>query len=170
MYCTMVSKHLLKTLKKAEAKYEVISHKTVYTAYDLASTLKRKLGTVAKTLLVKADRGFTLVVLPGDRRVDLKKVKKLLGAKQVGLTTEQMIKTRLKVKPGAISPLLIKGTEGIGVFVDKSLKGAKKVLMGAGTFTDSLEMSAKELVRLAEATIADVAEKAKRPKRRVTSK
>ncbi len=157
----MVSKRLLNTLAKAKAKYKVVGHKTVFTAYDLANTLKRKLGTVAKTVLVKADKGFTLFVLPGDRRVDLKKVKKLLGAKNVGLSTERVLTTKLKVKPGSISPLLLKGTEGIGVIVDQSLKGAKKILTGAGTFTDSLEMSAKELVRLAKATLADIGEKPK---------
>lgn len=160
----MISKRFHNALKKAKAKYSVVGHKTVFTAYDLASTLKRKLGTVAKSVLVRADKGFTILVLPGDRRVDMKKVKKVLGAKNVGLTTEKVITTKLKVKPGTVSPLLASGIKDVGVLVDKSLSGLRKILAGAGSFTESVEMSAKELTRLAAAKVADISEKPKRRK------
>lgn len=160
----MISKRFHAALKKAKAKYTVVGHKTVFTAYDLANTLKRKLGSVAKSVLIRADKGFTILVLPGDRRVDMKKVKKVLGAKNVGLTTEKVITTKLKVKPGTVSPLLASGIKDVGVLVDKSLSGLRKILAGAGSFTESVEMSAKELTRLAQAKVADISQKPKRRK------
>ncbi len=162
----MISKRFHAALKKAKAKYKVIGHKTVYTAYDLATTAKRKLGSVAKSVLVRADKGFTILVLPGDRRIDMKKVKKVLGAKNVGLTTEKVLRTKLKVKPGSVSPLLAAGIKDVGVLVDKSLSGVKKVLAGAGSFTEHVEMSAKELTRLAAAKVADISEKPQAKRKR----
>lgn len=157
----MVPKRIINFLKKAKAKYEVVGHKTVFTAYDLANTLERKLSGVAKTVLVKAGSGFTLLVLPGDRRVDLKKVAKLLGAKRVEITTEKVLVTALKIRPGAITPFS-ELHKDIPVFVDRSLTRARKLLTGAGSFTESIQLTAKELVRLAQAKVADVAERPKR--------
>lgn len=50
-----VAKPLLSYLDKADIKYEIVPHKKVYTAYDLAQTLGEKLDGIAKTLLVRVE-------------------------------------------------------------------------------------------------------------------
>ncbi|MBI2984369.1 MAG: hypothetical protein HYY50_01975 [Candidatus Kerfeldbacteria bacterium] len=52
-----------KKLDREKVKYEFVPHKTVFTVYDLAQTLKTKLNTIAKTLLVKADAEYRLELI-----------------------------------------------------------------------------------------------------------
>jgi Ala-tRNA(Pro) deacylase len=156
-----IPKKLLNYLDKTKVGYKIIKHKTVYTAYDLAQTLKAKLGEIAKTLVVKADKDYVLVILPASRKLDLGKLKKILKAKKVEIAKEKVMKTSFKVKPGAVAPFgaLYK----VPVFVDRALIRAKKIIANAGTHEDSVIMTAKNFLKaIGEATVGDFASKGKK--------
>src|SRR3989338_2754570 len=70
---------LAKYLEKAKIKHNVLEHKTVYTAYDAAATMGKKLNEIAKSLLVLADKNYYLAILPADHNLDFKKLAKLIG-------------------------------------------------------------------------------------------
>lgn len=149
-----VPKKVLSYLDKAKAKYEIVPHKVVYTTFDLANTLKEKMANIAKTLLVKADKRYVLVAIPAHYRLDLDKVKKLLKAKTVGLAKELHMEKVLKVKPGALTPFA--GLHKLELLLDKALVRAGKVLVGAGSYTESLRLKAADLHKLEKATLATV--------------
>lgn len=143
-----IPKKLITYLDKNEVKYEVVEHRKVYTAFDLANTLKLKLSTIAKTLLVKADKDYYLVVLPAHYRLDLTKLKKVLGVKKITIAKENIMQKVFKVKPGAIVPFgFIHKTD---VVMDKSLLKSPKMLFGSGSFTEAIEMKVKDYVKLVE--------------------
>lgn len=155
-----LSAKLKKLLDAKKVKYKVVDHKTVFTAYDLAQTMKEKLENIAKTIVVKADKDHLLVVLPGNRRVDFSKLKKFLKAKKVDIDREGVMQAVFKVKPGAITAFggLYKDTP---VLMDKALTRAKKVVAGAGNFEQALHMTAKEFLKATQAKLGDFSEKAK---------
>src|SRR3989338_4189335 len=130
-------------LDKRLARYDALTHKTVHTAYDLAQTLRRELHEIGKSLLIAADRAYVIVVLPASMRVDMKKLKKSLGAKQVAIPNERVMVKVFKVKPGAITAF--GGLHKVDVLVDKSLVKGKDVILTAGNFTDSVRMRVKDL-------------------------
>lgn len=145
-------------LKKAKVKFEGIGHKTVYTAYDLAQTLKKDLKEIAKTLVVKSDNAYKLVVVPAVSRLDLKKLKKVLGAKSLSIIDEKTMARVFKVKPGAISAF--GALHKVGTVVDKSLLKAKDAIFQVGTFTDSVKMKVKDFIGLENAQTGDFSQKA----------
>ncbi|MDD5040313.1 MAG: YbaK/EbsC family protein [Patescibacteria group bacterium] len=148
---------LLNHLKKAKVKYDVLEHKTVFTAYDLAQTMKRKLSEIAKTVLVKADKEYFIVVVPAHYKVDFKKVKALLKAKRVDIAKEKEMQAKFKVKPGAITPF---GSQHkIGVVMDKALLKAKEAIFSAGSFTQSLKMKVKDYQKAEQPTTGTVGKK-----------
>lgn len=151
-----VTKHL----EANNIKHEVVPHKTVFTVYDLAQTMKVKLNTIVKTLLVKADKEYHLVLLPAHRRLNLAAVKKLLKAKTVTLAKEKEMAAKFKVKPGAMTPF--GSLHKVAVIMDKSLLKSEKVLMSAGTFTESLRLKIKDYVKSEEPTVGVVGEAAKK--------
>lgn len=152
-----ISASVLSYLKRAKVKHAVVPHKTVFTAYDLANTLNRPLSEIAKTLVVKADDAYILVVVPAHTRVDFAKVKKVLKAKRVSLAPEQVMQRTFKVKPGAITPF---GTlYRIPVLLDRGLARLPRVLMGAGSFEESLELSMADYLRLEKPTVAPLGER-----------
>jgi Ala-tRNA(Pro) deacylase len=155
---------LQKFLEKNKAKYEVIAHKKVYTTYDAAQTQKADLKIVAKTLLVATDRDLAFVILPGNKRFDQNKLKKLINetrkqeakkagvkpklVKKVKITTEAVIKKNITKKMGALAPFgsLYK----LPTYWDKSLDKQSKILLNAGSFTESIKMTPAQYKKLEE--------------------
>ncbi|MFA5030301.1 MAG: YbaK/EbsC family protein [Patescibacteria group bacterium] len=136
---------------------EIVTHKTVYTVYDLAQTLREKFDSIAKTLLVKADRQFLLVVMPANYRLDIQKLKKAIKAKKITLASERDMKTTFHAIPGAMMPF--GALHKLEVVADASLLKAKHALFSAGSFTESVRMKMKDYLRIAEPRIEHIAKK-----------
>lgn len=147
-------------LDKAKIKSETVEHKTVFTVYDLAQTLKIKMNEIVKTLLIKADTEYKLVLLPAHRRLNLDAVKKLLGVKKVTIAKESDMVKEMKVKPGALTPF--GKLHKLGVVVDKGLLKTEKALFGAGSFTESLRMKVKDYLKVEQPTVGSISEAPKK--------
>ena len=143
-------------LNKNKAKYKIIEHKKVYTTYDFAQTLKVDLKMIAKTLLMKTDNDFIFAVVPGNKRLDSGKLKKVINnerkkvrektVKKLSIADETQIKRSITKKVGAIPPfgsLYKKQT-----YVDKAFLKQKKILLNGGSFTEAIEMSPSQYVKL----------------------
>ena len=144
-----------KYLDKKMARYELLTHKTVYTAYDAAQTLKKELREIAKSLLIATDKAYIIAVIPADMRLDLTKLKKALNAKKISIPTEKIIIKQLKFKPGSLTAF--GGLHQLETWVDKSLMKTKDVILAAGSFTDSVRMKAKDFIDLEQARLASFA-------------
>ena len=162
-----VPKQVIAHLKNNKVAFEVVPHKTVYTAYDLAQTLGEELGNIAKTLLIKVElpkvskggKRYYVVAVPASYRVDLKAVQKYLkSAKAVLANEKEMI-----MKAGAGTPF-VSMYKDVGLIVDKSLEKASHSLVRAESLTESLRMKIKDLIRSEGALVAKVGTKAKMPK------
>lgn len=155
----MIPKKISAYLAKHKINYEHVPHKQVFTTFDLAQTLKEKMDKIAKTLLVKVDKKYVLVVLPAHYRLDLEKVKKLLKAKTAELAPEKVMQKVFKVKPGSMTPFA--GIHKVEGYVDKALLKTKHAIVSAGSFTDSLRLKVKDMVKLENMTVATLGAKAK---------
>ena len=156
-----IPKQILNYLDKRGAKYGIVTHKKVYTAYDAAQTLRKKLDDIVKNLLVKTDKGFVLVLLPASKKLDLKGLKKLMnvhgkGVKTVEIPKEGAMVRLLKVKPGALSAF--GRLHDLEVYMDKNLRKAKKAIFSSGSFTDSFEMAMKEFEKLEQPVVGAFSE------------
>lgn len=140
-----IPKKLQNFLEKNKIKYKAIAHKTVYTAYDLAQTLKVKLQEIAKTLVIKTDKGYALVVLPASMMLDMAKLKKNLKAKKVEIVKEGIMKSIFKIKPGTVTPF--GSLHKVQVVMDKNLAKAKEIIAGAGSYTDSIKIKIADFLK-----------------------
>ncbi len=160
-----VAKPLLRYLDKADIKYEIVPHRKVYTAYDLAQTLGEKLDGIAKTLLVKVElpkvdkKGkHYILVIPASYRANFGKIKKALKARKVEMAVEKTLK-KLRLNPGAITPF--GGYHGLEILLDKSLLRARQALVSAGAHTEALRVRVKDLHEKEGATLGQFGDKAK---------
>jgi Ala-tRNA(Pro) deacylase len=150
------NKKLINFLSKNKAKYKLIKHRTVYTAYDAAQTQKISPKIVGKTLLIKGDSKFALVVIPAHRKLDLPKLKKVMNryikkigekkVKKLSIAGEAQIKKYFTKGIGALPPFgsLYK----IPTFYDRSLLKNKKINLNAGSFTESLEITSAQYKKI----------------------
>ena len=169
-----VAKPLLKYLDKAQISYEIVPHKKVYTAYDLAQTLGEKLDGIAKTLLVKVElpkvdkKGkHYILVIPASYRANFQKIKKQLKAKKVEMAMEKTLK-QLKLNPGAITPF--GGYHKLEILLDKALLKTQKALVSAGAHTEALRVKVKDLHTKEGATLGQFGDKAKLKLQKVMKK
>ncbi len=155
---TKIPAKILKYLEKTGVKHNILEHKTVYTAFDAAATMKKKLNEIAKSLLVKADRDYYMIVLPADNNLDFKKLEKIISKhtgkkiKSLKIPSEKIMEKFLKIKAGSISAFgkLYK----IPVIVDKKLEKAKKAVFSSGSLNHSIEMAVKDFIKTEEAILA----------------
>jgi len=117
--------------------------------------LKKQLKEIAKTILVEADKTHALVVLPADKKIDMEKLRKALGAKKVSIPNEKVMIKVLKIQPGSLSSF--GKLHDLEVVVDKSMAGVKKMVVSTGSFTDSVFMKVKDFIQSEEAKLANVA-------------
>lgn len=162
---TKLPKKLIKYLEKAGIKPNILEHRTVYTAFDAAATMKKNLGEIAKTLLVAADKNYYLVILPADHNLDFKKLAQVIGAKTqkeikaVKIPGEKIMEKLLKVKAGALSSF--GGFHNLPVIVEKNLEKTKKAIFSSGSFNHSVEMAVKDFVKLENAILGSFGVKRK---------
>jgi len=154
---TKIPVKVVKYLEKAGVDHDILEHKTVYTAFDAAATMKKKMDEIAKSLLVKADKDYFLVLLPADKNLDLKKLGACIGAqtgkkiKVVKIPGEKIMEDLLKIKAGAMSAF--GNLHKLPVVMDKAMTKAKKAVFSSGSFNHSVEMLVKDFIELEQAVL-----------------
>ena len=160
-----IPKKVINFLEKGKVKYEAIGHRTVYTAFDKAKTLKRgplaggwRVGRspekmVGKTLILKMDGKLTVVLIPANKNLDLQKFKKLAKAlpaaclpdrqgrqvKKIDFASERLIKNKFKAR-------LPRYAKHCGQGVKVGAIPPFGNLWGLRTFIDNFLMREKEII------------------------
>jgi len=153
----MTSYDLTRELERKHVDYEVIPHRRTEAAKDEAAALGVEPGQVAKTVVLMTDTGYIRTVLPASERLDLHKVRELLGdGKRTRLATESELAS---VYPmcgrGAVPPC--GGPAGDQVIVDRRLVEGESVVLEAGSHSESVQMRTADLLAVTGATVADLA-------------
>lgn len=134
---------------------------TVHTA-DAASVTGIPLPRITKNLVSKTDRGeYVLLVVPGDRRADLKKAARALGARNVSTVPFHEAESISGYPPGG-TPTVGHKTKMLTV-IDKSLLGYETVFCGGGTRSRLLELKVKDVLDLSEPLVAKISEATNQP-------
>ena len=160
----------LKFLTDNKIKYEIISHRTVYTACDKAATLKMKPNMIGKTLVLKMDKELAVVLIPGNKNLDKNKFKKIANwwqkqreqksVKNIDFVSEKLMKNKFKgVKIGAIPPFGILWK--LPTFVDKGFMKNPKIIINTGDYNFSIKITAGILKKLIPDLISGNFSKAK---------
>lgn len=140
-----ISKKIISHLDKNKYKYEIIKHRTTYTAWDTAQTEKVKPQEVAKGLVLKTDKDWILAILPSNRNLDKKELLKLANKdsgrkiKKIDFADEKWLKKNVKIgKLGAVPPFkeLLKKE----IYFDKLLSKNKKLYLSSGEYDASIRI------------------------------
>lgn len=151
-----ISKKVTGYLDKNKYKYELIDHKTTYTAWDTAQTEKIKPQEVAKALVMKTDNDYVLALVPSNRNTDKQKLLKVINAqrkkakfkpyKKIDFAKEVWMKKNLPGKVGATPPF--RGLLKLDLYADTLLLKSKKIYLGSGEYTNSIRVSTSQYVKI----------------------
>jgi len=139
--------------------YKVKLHeRPVFTSEDAARERGVRLSQIVKTMfLVGKEDTIVVAVVPGHKKLDLKKLKKLSGHKSLQFMDKEGIEKKMGLVVGAMAPV---GpiVEGFPVFVDRSVFDQEVVDISSGDPKAGLELSRDDLRKLLKhATVAEIA-------------
>jgi Ala-tRNA(Pro) deacylase len=152
----MIAERLKQYLTENSAAFEHHVHRTAYTAQQVAAEEHVPGRIMAKTVVLVANGGFILAVLPAPLRVDVQKLRDTLGKSSLRLATETEFSTLFPdSETGAMPPF--GNLYGLPVYVDTSLAAANEIVFNAGTHRDTIRMLYADFARLAQPQVVSLA-------------
>ncbi|MCC0636458.1 MULTISPECIES: prolyl-tRNA synthetase associated domain-containing protein [unclassified Clostridioides] len=112
-------------LDKLNIKYEVVEHEAVYTAEQLVILNDITKGCQCKNLFLRNAKGnkYYLIVVRGDKHVDLNSVKEKIGSSRLSFASPERLYNVLKLLPGSVNPFsLVNDTERkVELYIDEDV-------------------------------------------------
>jgi Ala-tRNA(Pro) deacylase len=151
---------LIRLLDSRGASYRIIDHveegKT-----DAVSVLRgHPLRNAAKCIVVrvgisKRSRRYILSVVPGDRHVDLERVRVLANGKDIGFARPDIAEQLAGSVAGSIIPFSFNSE--LDLVVDRSLLGCREIFFNAARLDRSIALSCADYLSIAGPRIACIA-------------
>lgn len=139
-----VFEKIVELFDSKKISYEVIEHAPVYTSADAARIRDTGLGNGAKALIFMADKKPILVVLPGDKRVDTRKFKRLFNIKDLEMASKEGVFKITGLEVGSIPP--VGAVVNLKAYFDESFKAKDVIAFNAGSHSKSIRMKASDLI------------------------
>ena len=140
-----------------EARLEEFDEGTP-TAEDAAQAVGCELAQIVKSLVFDCDGRSLLVLVPGDRRADRRKIAARAGCAQARIAGAEQVRAATGFAPGAVAPFPLPAIER--VLIERTLLTQPVVWIGAGSPRHLAAVAPVDLVRLARATPVDAVEDA----------
>lgn len=153
----MTAVDIYRFLEENRIEYQCFDHVPVFTVADVHRLTPDLPGAGTKNLFFrdkKGDRHF-LVVVPDDKRVDLKKLPKALESGRVSFGSPRRLKGKLGIEPGSVSLLAIfndRTDQNVEVFIDATLWEADTFQFHPLVNTRTLVISKEGIRRFLSAT------------------
>jgi Ala-tRNA(Pro) deacylase len=143
---------LVSLLEGSDARFRVIEHAAEGRSDLVASIRGTAPGQGAKAMLCKSkddDAALVLAILPGDRKLDFKKVAAAAGVRKATLASPEEAQRGTGCVIGAIPPFSF--STDIGLIVDPGLIDRfDEIAFNAGRLDRSIVLSSADYVRIAQ--------------------
>lgn len=147
---------ILNHLKEEGVVFRHIEHETIPRTSEEASRVR---GTSqedgVKALILKTSTGKSLLaVIPAHRRIDMKRLKQVMGVKNLSLQSPEEVTALTDCVVGSVPPFGI--LWNIECIFDKSLLDKDNVVFSAGTREDSVYTPPSTLISINDGMVADI--------------
>lgn len=156
---TAVYERIVADLKSSSLDFEPYEHKAVHTSEEAAKVRNTPLQEGAKALVMYADDVPVMVVIPGNRKLDMKAFKSVYKVRNLRMATPAEVEQVTGVTIGAVPPL--GHIFGIALYMDAAVRANSHVSFNAGLHTHSIRMSEDGYERLAQPTVGEFSKDAR---------
>jgi Ala-tRNA(Pro) deacylase len=126
-------------LNSKSIPHDVLRHAPVFTSEEAAKIRGTPLASGAKALICKADDRFVMIVLPADRKLSSKAVRKSEGIKSLRFASREEVEQLTGLTPGSIPP--IGSLFGLPTWCDEGLAVHSPINFNAGDHAISISMT-----------------------------
>lgn len=145
---------IVKLLRSKAVHFEELLHEPVYTSEQAAAVRGLQMHAGAKSLLLKAGDEFVLAVLPGDRKLDSKKLREYLGVKELRFAKPEEVKEVMGCEIGACYPF--GEIAGVRMIVDPSLSENEIISFNPGVHNKSIKIGWEDYSKVTNPKISDI--------------
>src|SRR5262245_61212941 len=143
-------------LNRKSIKFDVLRHAPVFTSEEAARVRGTPLGSGAKALVCKADDRFVMIVLPADRKLSSKAVRKNQNIKSLRFASREEVEQLTSLAPGSIPPF--GSLFGLSTWCDQRLSDHPRINFNAGDHTISISMAYADYLSAEQPKLGDFAE------------
>lgn len=112
-------------------------------------------GQLFKTLVIPRAPGKPILIMtPGDRQLDLKKLARALGEKKLKMAAHQEAEALTGLQVGGISALVLLN-KGFFILLDKSAQAYEEIYVSAGERGVNVKVPVQALIQLTGARLVD---------------
>ena len=145
----MPVERLKKYLDKEDVRYVSITHSKAYKAYEVAASAHIPNQELAKTVMLKIDGKMAMMIVPASSRVDLERLKEVIGSGNVELAPEEEFKDAFPdCEVGAMPPF--GNLYGMQVYVSQALREDDEIAFNAGSHTELIRLAYQDYERLVQ--------------------
>jgi len=150
-----IPRALLDCLNTNKIPYEILPHAKAFTARMAAAAEDVARRHQAKVVMVSSPKGPTMTVLPADRKLDLRKLRRIIH-ERVSLQSEgEFAPVFPDCETGAMPPF--GNLYGLPTYVDQHLAEEDYIVFEAGTYTDAIKIRYADYERAVKPQVADLA-------------
>jgi prolyl-tRNA editing enzyme YbaK/EbsC (Cys-tRNA(Pro) deacylase) len=147
--------HARQFLNEKRVRFLIHMHtEEVFTARDGVVHGFGRREQMAPSFVVRTSNGPVLAVVQGSRRLSYKKLKRLLGVKDISLASPEEVIAATGTPVGSVSLLQL----NMPVIFDAGLLEEDVVFGGCGVANTTLEISPSDLAGVLDAAIADISD------------
>lgn len=146
---------IIALLEQEGVPHQLMRHEPVRTSEEAARVRGTPLEQGAKALVFRAGDRHLLLVLPADRRVDSRAVKRALGVKDLRLVSPEQLLELTGLEPGSVPPF--GNLMGLPTYVDERLLALPRISFNIGSRSVSVVMSPDDYHRLVQPEVGQFA-------------
>ncbi|HTN75811.1 MAG TPA: YbaK/EbsC family protein [Pirellulaceae bacterium] len=143
-------------LTSRQVAFAVLRHAPVFTSEEAAQVRGSALASGAKALICKADERFVMFVMPADRRLDSKQVRKAFSVKSLRFGTPAEVLELTSLTPGSIPPF--GQLFGLPTYCDDRLLEQPRINFNAGDHAISISLATSDYLTIEQPTLGRFAE------------
>ena len=147
--------NLKEYLDKHQVKYVSMAHSPAFTSQEIAASAHISGRALAKTVVVKIDGKFAMVVVPAHHQVNFAKVRDAVGAKMVDLASESEFKDKFPgCEVGAMPPF--GELYGMAVYLSSALSQHEHMVFNAGSHSELMQLTVGDFDRLVKPIVVEM--------------
>jgi Ala-tRNA(Pro) deacylase len=143
-------------LDRHGVRYDILRHEAVYTRQQAACVRGTPLASGAKALVCKGDGRVVMFVIPADRRLDSRGIRRQRNWRKLRFLSREEVFELTGLEPGAIPPF--GQLFGLPTLCDRRLGENERINFNAGDHCISVSMSYADYIRAESPELGEFAE------------
>lgn len=140
------TRRVIELFKNEGVEYKLYEHEPVYTSEQASKVRGVELKTGVKAMVLKSMEHFVLADIAADRRLDFRKLEKLLQVKKLEFATKEEVITKTGCEAGSVHPL--GSLFNLDTYLDESVLDNEYVNFNIGLLTKSVRIRKDDFVRI----------------------